>query len=344
MNIFIFSDKEKQKKETYPKNTQFFSLADFFKHSPESDDITYYDMSNIPEAEIKKTLTQIKKICEETHWGILDRKGNIKDPAALFFEGACDYIGQTTIKDEKGIDIKRIKEAAQWQNKLIAKTMIADLAKESDKILKENTLIKTGVKFPPSNTFPGWKQLTEEKPIPFYLLYCSLYGKTSIESRFEEKAAAQIHKRFSNLLTQNFSAGDCLLWMDSGKDCLFLIPPKQKNIEAIAEACIRMIISAPLITMETLAITIPVNFIFALHFGYVNYKPPGKTGTVVSDAVNAIFHLGSKKAEPSRLTITSDIPDGSIPKLLEDCFIPTGVYEGRNIWHSKKFIYEKDWC
>ncbi|MCL2174806.1 MAG: hypothetical protein FWB73_02055 [Treponema sp.] len=344
MNINIFSDKEKPFKEIFPKNTRFFSLADFLKHSPESDDITYYDISNTQEADIKKTLAQIKKICGETQWGILDPKGNIRDPAVLFFEGSCDYIGYTAIKEAKSIDIKRVKEALQWQNKLIAKTVIADLAKGSAKIIKENSLIKTGIKFPPSNIFPGWKQLAEGKTMPFYLLYCSLQGKTSIESRFEEKTSAQIHKRFLNLLTQNLNAGDGLLWIDSGKDCLFLIPPKIKNIEQAAEACMKMIISAPVITMETLAITIPVNFIFALHYGSLSYKPPGKTGTIISDAVNAIFHLGTKKAESGRLTITSDIPDGSIPKPLEDCFFPIGVYEGRKIWHSKKFNYEKDWC
>ena len=180
--------------------------------------------------------------------------------------------------------------------------------------------------------------------MPFYLLYCSLQGETFTESRFDEKGSTLIHKRFINYLTQNFSGGDGLLWMDSGKDCLFLLPPKTKNIETIIEACFRVIISAPVFTLETLAITYPVNFIFALHYGQISYKPPGKTGTVVSDAVNAIFHLGTKKAEPGRLTFTSDIPDGSIPKPLENCFLPIGVYEGRKIWHSKKFAYEKDWC
>jgi hypothetical protein len=88
---------------------------------------------------------------------------------------------------------------------------------------------------------------------------------------------------------------------------------------------------------------VPVNFVFALHYGSISYKPPGKTGTLVSDAVNAIFHLGFKKAESGRLTFSSDIPDGSIPGSLQDCFVPAGVFEGLNIWHSRKFSYEKPW-
>jgi hypothetical protein len=131
--------------------------------------------------------------------------------------------------------------------------------------------------------------------------------------------------------------------MNSGKDCLFLIPPKTKCAEAAIKASIGMIVSAPLIVLETLGITVPSNFIFALHYGSLNYKPPGKTGTIVSDAVNFIFHLGTKKAEPGRLTISGELPDKTIPQPLEDCFIPAGSFESRKIWHTKKFSYAKTW-
>jgi hypothetical protein len=179
--------------------------------------------------------------------------------------------------------------------------------------------------------------------MPFYLLYCSIHGKTSLESRLVEKAVVQVHKRLCNYLSNIFSPSDGLLWMDSGKDCLFLLPPKAKCAELAVETCIRSIIATPLVTLETLAITLPVNLVFALHYGSISYKPPGKTGTVVSDAVNTIFHLGLKKAEPGRLTFSCDIPNGSIPKSLQDCFVPAGEYEGLDIWHSRKFSYEKPW-
>jgi hypothetical protein len=131
--------------------------------------------------------------------------------------------------------------------------------------------------------------------------------------------------------------------MDSGKDCLFLLPPKAKNAEAAVLSCIRMLISAPLIAIEVLGLTMPANLVFALHYGSISYKPPGKTGTVVSDAVNYVFHLGSKKAEPGRLIISGELPDGTVPKEFEDFFISAGEFEGRKIWHTKKFSYLKPW-
>jgi len=240
-------------------------------------------------------------------------------------------------KDMSYIDITGLKGPDLEKILAIIKKSFKDTPK------KESSIIKTGVKFPPANVFPGWKKMTSGKTMPFYLLYCSIHGKSSLDSRFEEKTIAKVHKRLLNFLSNIFDESDGQLWMNSGKDCLFLFPPKAKSAEAVIEACIRMIICAPLITMETLAITVPVNFNFALHYGTISYKPPGKTGTVVSDAVNAIFHLGAKKAETGRLTVSGDIPDGSIPKSLEDCFVYAGVYEDRKIWHTRKFCYEKTW-
>jgi hypothetical protein len=131
--------------------------------------------------------------------------------------------------------------------------------------------------------------------------------------------------------------------MNSGKACLFLIPPKIKNIETAIKSCITMIISTPLIVLESLAVSFPLDFIFALHYDSINYKPPGKTGTIISDAINFIFHLGTKKAEPGRLTISGELPDKTIPQLLQDCFLPAGEFEDRKIMHTKKFTYAKPW-
>ena len=179
------------------------------------------------------------------------------------------------------------------------------------------------------------------KAMPFYLLYCSLQGKTALNTRLSESAYAQMYQRLLAYLHQNFQEGEGLLWINSGKDCLFLLPPKAKSTEAAVKACVRMLVSAPLAAAEVLSLTVPANFVFALHYGSISYSPPGKTGTVVSDAVNFIFHLGAKKAEPGRLTISGELPDGTIPKALEDCFVAAGEFEGRRIWHTKKFSYGK---
>ena len=340
MGIYIFSKKEAALKKAFPKNTEFNS-GPLSKHRSEEGDLSYVDVSAFSAAEIKTALALLKKSSRSGSWGIIDPKGSIKDPSVLFFDGASDYLGPEFFKTSKAIDVKRLKTASRWRAELTGSSGTVKAESKSSK--GTPGLPKTGIKLPSVSVFPGWKNMQAGKTMPFYLLYCSLQGKTALNSRLGEKAYGHLHQRFLAYLYQVFQEGEGLIWMDSGKDCLFLLPPKAKNAEAAIIACVRMLVSAPLISVESLSLTIPVNFVFTLHYGSISYSPPGKTGTVVSDAVNYIFHLGPKKAEPGRLTISGEIPDGSVPPALEDCFVSAGEFEGRKIWHTKKFSYIKPW-
>jgi len=339
--IYVFTKKEASYKTIFPKNVSFINslLSD---HSPGNEDISYIDISGIADEELKKTLTHFKKMCKDTHWGVIDPKGSVKDIAALFFEGACDYLGQGLLKDSQAIDSKHFKEAVRWR-KFIPSAVPASGDEEKAEAAGGTGFLKSGIKLPSAKSFPGWNKITAGKTMPFYLLYCSLQGKTALDARLDDKVLNQIHKRFLSLLSSYMQAGDGLLWINTGRDCLFLFPPRAKSAEAAIKACIGMIVSAPLFALETFGITIPANFVFAMHYGSVTYKPPGKTGTIVSDAVNSIFHLGAKKSEPGRLTISGELPDVSIPESFQDLFVSAGEYEGRKIWHTKKFNYSKPW-
>ena len=341
MNIYVCTKKEADIKAVFPKDVLF--LAALPKHKHENGGIIYYDVSGLNDGEIKKTLLQIKRRFKNVPWGIIDPEGSIKDPVLLIFEGASDYLGPLIFKDPKTVDPKRFKTASRWRKLLPDGSALNGEAKTDVQTANGTmpVLLKTGIKFPDVNLFHGWKNLKPGKSMPFFLMYCSLQGKTSLSTRLGEKAHAHVRHRFIRYLLQNFQEAEGLLWMDTGKDFLFLLPPKAKSAEAAVKTCMRMLVSAPISAIEVMALTIPVDYVFALHYGTINYSPPGTTGTVVSDAVNFIFHLGAKKSEPGRLTISDEIPDNSIPKTLEDSFVSAGEYQGRKIWHTKKISYNK---
>jgi hypothetical protein len=330
MRVFIFT-KKKEAFTALDKIANFADPASLTKHNPEAGDISYLDLSGLAAADNKKALAHLKKRCGNSAWGIIDLKGS-KDPASWFFEGASDYIGPEALK---GAGVKRFKTAAAWKGHK------ADTGK-SGKAERAEADFNHGIKLP-AGKFPGWQSITSGKTIQTYLLYASLQGKTALSSRLGEKAYAQLNKRLLAYLYQNFQEAEGLVWMDTGKDCLLLIPPKAACIKAAVIGCFRMLISAPMIAVETLGLTIPANFVFALHFGSVSYKPPGKTGTVVSDAVNHVFHLGTKRAETGRITITSEVPDLTVPEGLRDMFMEAGEFEGRSLIQSQKFAYPKPW-
>ena len=333
MNVFVFTKKEGALKGAF-KSAEFMDVEALAKHRPGGEDISYLDISGLAAAEIKKVLTQLKKKCAGSQWGIIDPKGGEKDCARFFFDGARDYIGGSALKS---LDPKRLKAAFSWRVTLSGQG--GEKAKGGRTEI--SGLPKTGIKIP-AGKFPGWTSLPSGKTMPFYLLYCGIQGKTTLTGRLTETAYAQMHQRLLNYLHISFQDAEGLVWMDTGKDFLLLFPPRLQNAAAAVKISMRLLISAPLICLETLGLTIPANFAFALHYGTVTYRPPGKTGTVVSDAVNSIFHLGAKKAEQGRLSITGELPDNSIPQSLEDCFVSAGTYEGRSIWHSKKYSYSQN--
>jgi len=101
-----------------------------------------------------------------------------------------------------------------------------------------------------------------------------------------------------------------------------------------------MILHSRLISLEKLGLSFPLDFTIALHYRKTAFRAPGKTGTIVSEPVNYIFHLGAKKAETGRLTVSSEVPEDAIPEGLADLFSPAGVFEGISIRHSRRFVYK----
>jgi class 3 adenylate cyclase len=341
MKTYVFSKKAAALRTAFPqKDVEFPAPAALAKHSPGPEDLQYLDLSGFTAADGKKAAGQLKKRCKNAPWGIIDPKGTVKDPAQWFFDGAADYIGPAALKE--GLAARRLREAAAWRQ-AAGKTGESPAAKPDAKVTRpDEKAAKRGIKLP-AGAFPAWQNIAAGENIQAYLLYASLQGKTAISTRLGEAAYEQLYRKLLTFLRGHFQSAEGLLWMETGKDCLFLVPPKAKCVEMAIVSCLRILISAPQIAIETLNLSIPVNFVFGLHYGSVTYKPPGKTGTVVSDAVNFIFHLGTKQAEPGRLTVSDEVPDPTISSRLEDLFVKAGEFEGRQLVHTRKFSYLQPW-
>jgi hypothetical protein len=191
-----------------------------------------------------------------------------------------------------------------------------------------------------ANKFAGWNTLKSGEVAPFFFLYANFQGKSNLRSRLGENGFNVLKIRLRNMLQQSFAEADALLWMETESDYLFLIPPKKQNAKKIVTCCLRTLLANPLIIAEKLGlVNFSADFIFSLHYGKTPFKAPGKTGTVISEAVNFIFHLGAKFSKPGRLSISDSVPRDIIPDQLQDMFIDVGSFEDSKIIHSKKFLY-----
>ncbi|MDR1899939.1 MAG: hypothetical protein LBQ55_08035 [Treponema sp.] len=304
---------------------RFDDPAALGKHSPREGDLSYLDISGLSGAEMKKAAALLKKRCGSSFWGIVDPKGEAPDPALFFYDGASDYAGP---KAAKALGMKRFAAAAAWR-----------------RAVPEDGQSRTAPEAPrlklPAGKFPGWRSVASGSTQSFFFLFVSLSGNANFRSRLGEEDYRIVRNRLRELLQHNLRDADALLWMETETNCLYLVPPRVSLVRAAIAASLRMICATPLIGMEKLGLSIPVNLTFALHYGKTVFRAPGKTGTVVSDAVNYIFHLGAKHAEPDRLTVSADIGGGTVPPGLEELFVDAGEFEGIPIRHSRRFAYSK---
>jgi hypothetical protein len=122
--------------------------------------------------------------------------------------------------------------------------------------------------------------------------------------------------------------GRVWMWMDF---CgLVLIPFDGERCEAVL-SCLRMVMNRVIISAEECDLGILLSYRIALHIGNTVYRARGDTGTIISDSINSIFHLGQKFARPGHFLVTENA-EPFIPAGVRDLFRSEGVYEGRMIY------------
>jgi hypothetical protein len=300
------------------------------EHVFNSGDQAYLDVSGLTPGEIKENIGLLKK--DGCFWGIIDPKGTVEDPASFFFDGAFDYIGSGLIK--KGLNKKRFAAALSWFEE---KKPAANESKTGNITDDANN---RKIQKLPGGKFEGWKSIRAGTTGFFFFLFVSFSGKTNLRSKLGESVYNTVKKQLREIMQQNLFEADALLWMETEENSLFLVPPRAANGQAVIEAALRMVLNSQLISIEDLNLSIPVDFTFALHYGQTTYQAPGKTGAVVSDSVNFIFHLGTKRAQAGRLTLSGDVPEEVIPDGFNDFFRSNGMYEGISVNHSRLFVFE----
>lgn len=328
-------------------NKNFSTIPQDFKILEE--DMVYLDISGISAMELKKFITWTKKRFTGSSWGIIDPKGIASDPALFFFEGAGDYIGPALIK--KGLVKKRFtlagsfslesKNADRAANRKISPgpldSRLRDMRATDSKSSDLRAVDKRKNQKLPAGKFEGWKSIRAGTSLPFFFLFITLSGKTNLRSLVGESAFSTVKNRLREVLQQYLREAEALIWMETEENYLLLIPARGANGRAAAEAGLKLILNSRLICIEKLGLSIQAEFTLALHYGKTVYREPGRTGAVISESVNYIFHLGIKRAESGRLTISEDIPEEALPEGILDLFSPAGVFEGIPIRHSRRF-------
>ncbi len=265
-------------------------------------------------------------LCRSGHvlFGIIDPKEEIKDKALLFHKGAADYLGREQCRE--GITAARLKSVLLFkgtdgpaaQAGTAAVRLSADAASKtpSKALLARN-----------------WNMVVPGNEYLFYMMFIELDGHHEISQRVGEKAVGELLTAFQSLVELYIAPakGRLWIWNDFGGIVLF---PYTKNPAAIIGSCMRFMLSRRSASIEQCAQKVLLSYRIVLHTGSSVYRERGKTGRIISDAVNSLSHMGLKFARPGNLYITDDIFFHT-PRTLQDCFKKAGQFQCYELYRMK---------
>lgn len=301
----------------------------------EPGDLVYLDLEDVVPDRQADILESFASRCRENgcHWALLDVAGRFPDPARAFFAGAVDYIG--TEPGLAGIQTKRLKLIQAWIDaRAAASSAGSKRARTGNGSRAEGRIERAGADG--KRRFPGWKRLAAGERRAFHLLYIAPEDQAGLKRRLGEAQFDILVARLETQVRERLAACDPLLWMQSEGSLLYLVPVEGARPACMIEALLRFFLDLPLLAVERFALPLALPVVCAIHRGELPFVPPGSTGSLVSEPVNFIFHLGAKRAESGRISLSADAR-AAIPPVFGDLFVPQGSFEGREIIASRRF-------
>jgi hypothetical protein len=167
-------------------------------------------------------------------------------------------------------------------------------------------------------------------------MYAGIAPHAGLGDRTSGVQQSTLVREFQQSLEKAFGVAGGRLWLWKGTSGLIALPYPGSCREALLSA-IRYVLDYQIIRVETFSVPIsPRYFRFAMHVGEVTYTE-SDTGTVVSDAVNSVFHIGDRATPDGGFVFTGSCAP-SLPEELNDWFVEHGELEGHRIRRMRRLL------
>ena len=286
-----------------------------------SESYYYIDVNDLPQKEIDNLMEKIR--VEKLNIGIIDPKGKIKDPASLIFKGFFDYLGKDVIKrllQSQELDFSRIESAINFHKNRLT---VSNFKKGKEKLEKE------------VNFCSNWKEVKEGKEYLFWILFIVVDNVDRLKESISNEYRKYLFARFKEFVRKIVKKGNGRIWIWNEHGGVVLFPYNGIDIDAIATS-IRLIMNRRIFSFE-LKDSFDLYYRLALHRGKTIYKKRGETGTIISDDINKVFHLGLDFANRSGFYIT-EAAMKLLPRRAINAFEDLGIYEGLRIFKFRDFV------
>lgn len=286
----------------------------------------YLDISHLTDTEIKHLLKNAESL--GSPWGIVDTRSRIKDVGSLFHKGCCDYIDTNRLDSVKVKRLKQVTDFHTQRTSSLAQVPAQTHASGQAPVSASQTAPqqRKGKYAKYSAEFSkNWKNVIPGREYVFCFMYIELLPSKEWSKKAGDSHQEQMQNAFHDMIDAHTSAYNGKIWMWNEWGGVVLFPFDGKRCEA-AVCATRLLLNRVILSIEGGPFHALIDYKIALHVGTSSYKERGKTGTIVSDDVNFIFHLGAKYAEPNRLYITSQVYN-SIQSNIYTLFKPQGEFE-----------------
>jgi hypothetical protein len=278
-------------------------------------DLLYLDLSAFTAAAARSRLKGLLAR-DDLFLGVIDPKGTVKDVPSLFHDGAVDYLDGAAWK--AGIAPRRLERVAAFARAL---------RRYPESAGRE---VKPARSCRPSG--PDWSRLREGEEYTFSLLFIELDGSEGLELRFGAANLTEALASFRAYVERSAApfGGRTWIWSRFGGIVLF---PFDGRREQAAPCGLSMTLYKYLYDIEESRFPHFVSWRMAAHLGEIAWRERA-TGTLVSETLNSVFHLGQQFVPAGAFHVTDDIRELA-GEPMRKFFLPAGQYEGRRIWRMR---------
>jgi class 3 adenylate cyclase len=288
------------------------------------EDFVYLDVTHLEDEEVVSLARRLRKIAP-CPFGFIREHDRMADPSRVFFAGASDYVGAAAL--EGGITTRRMNEVVEF-----ARRSAGGWAGDEDEEARPAELTAAGHYVVSGSSWDGVEPSHE---YTFWLLFAELDNVAEYANHAGESYTEELIAAFRNHLAAAVAPYEGRVWIWKKGGGVLLFPFDGAACTPIVPI-MRYVLNRALANVEDYSLNTELSFRFALHLGNTVYESEGRTGGIVSETVNFIFHLGQRLLEPGEIALTSEA-FAFVPEALKPYFKEPEPYEGHGIRRLRRF-------
>jgi len=299
-------------------------------------EFVYLDVSHLDGDALVPLARKLQKVAV-CPFGFVHAGEHLEDPSRVFFAGASDFVGPAVL--ERGVNTKRMDEVVAFAQREGMKPVSAAVsaAPAVPSTVPADEALFTAPPPPDSIIVSGtdWERVEPSHEYTFWLLFAELDNVSDYVNHASEDYTTELVAAFRTQLTEAFApyGGQVWIWKKVGGIILF---PFDGESCAPIVPLMRFVLNRAISNVEDYNLKSELSYRLALHLGNTVFQNSGRTGAIVSETVNFIFHLGRRYLSAGEIAMTAEAA-AFLPGGLRPYFRRGEPFEGHDVARLRRF-------